>query len=68
MHNVRKFLHESGNNKIKIISKIERGIALKNIDEIIAASDAAMVARGDLGVETPPHEVRVNIKKGKSPF
>lgn len=37
----------------QIISKIERGIALKNIDEIIVESDAIMFARGDLGIEIP---------------
>ncbi|MEI8361453.1 MAG: pyruvate kinase [bacterium] len=36
-----------------IISKIERGIALKNIDSIIVESDAIMFARGDLGIEIP---------------
>ncbi|MBL4712287.1 MAG: pyruvate kinase [Gammaproteobacteria bacterium] len=34
-----------------IITKVERAEAIKNIDEIIAASDVIMVARGDLGVE-----------------
>ncbi|NTU98860.1 pyruvate kinase [Candidatus Falkowbacteria bacterium] len=37
----------------KIVSKIERGIALKNIDEIIVESDVIMFARGDLGIEVP---------------
>ncbi|KXK09392.1 MAG: Pyruvate kinase [Microgenomates bacterium OLB23] len=40
-----------------VISKIETMKALDNIDEIIAASDGIMVARGDLGVELPFEEV-----------
>jgi pyruvate kinase len=38
---------------IPIISKIERGQAVKNFDSLLAVSDAIMVARGDLGVDIP---------------
>lgn len=41
----------------KVIAKIEKPEALQNIDEIIAESDALMVARGDLGVEIPYQNV-----------
>lgn len=44
-------------SKIKAMAKIEMPSALKNIDEIIAESDAIMVARGDLGVELPVEKV-----------
>ncbi len=43
--------------KIPIISKIEKPEAIENIDKIIAYSDGIMVARGDLGVEVPAQEV-----------
>lgn len=41
----------------KVVSKIEKPEAITNIDAIIAASDALMVARGDLGVEVPMEQV-----------
>jgi len=46
----RRMLEEM-DSKARIIAKIERAVALDNIDEIIEASDAIMIARGDLGVE-----------------
>lgn len=54
---VKDILAKNGNDTIKIISKIERPIALDNFDAILEASDAIMVARGDLGVELPPEKV-----------
>ena len=53
---LRKYLEEKG-SKIKIISKIESSKAVDNLEEIIEASDAIMVARGDLGSELPVEEV-----------
>jgi pyruvate kinase len=40
-----------------VVAKIENQKALDNLDELIAASDAVMVARGDLGVEVPFQEL-----------
>jgi pyruvate kinase len=41
----------------RVIAKVEKPEAIDNIDEIIAATDGVMVARGDLGVEMPLEEV-----------
>jgi len=43
--------------QVKIIVKIERKEAIDNINEIIDATDAVMVARGDLGIELPPEDI-----------
>ena len=47
----------------KIIAKIEKPQAIKNLNHIINQSDALMVARGDLGVEVPTQKVPVLQKK-----
>lgn len=47
---------------LPVIAKIERREALERIDEILAASDGIMVARGDLGVETPLERIP-NVQK-----
>jgi len=46
-----------------IIAKIERADALKNIHEILKATDGIMVARGDLGVEVPIEEMAILQKQ-----
>ena len=46
----RRLFREAGGDGL-IVAKIERAEAVDNIDEIIAAADVIMVARGDLGVE-----------------
>ena len=43
--------------KAKIVAKIETALALENIDGIIAASDAIMIARGDLGIEIAAEKI-----------
>ncbi|MCU0974134.1 MAG: pyruvate kinase, partial [Burkholderiales bacterium] len=50
MHYARTLLHEAG-GKARLIAKIERAEAIPSLDEILDASDAIMVARGDLAVE-----------------
>ena len=57
-----KQIINSSNSLHKVIAKIEKPEAIKNIDSIIEASDAIMVARGDLGVEAPPQKVPVYQK------
>ena len=62
VHQLRELIHSYG-FKTKIIAKIERPEALNNLDEIIQASDAIMVARGDLGVEIPAEKVPIAQKR-----
>jgi pyruvate kinase len=59
---LRKIINEKKKNT-KIIAKIERHEAVKNLEKIICASDALMVARGDLGVEIPAEQVPIIQKK-----
>ncbi|WP_027334487.1 pyruvate kinase [Mycoplasma elephantis] len=54
---LRKLLDENNGEHVQIISKIESQLGITNIDEIIDASDAVMVARGDLGLEIPYYDV-----------
>ena len=57
---------------MRIIAKIENRQGIDNIDEIIKAADAIMVARGDMGVEIPAEEVpyiqKVIIQKCNDAF
>jgi pyruvate kinase len=57
-----KRILEKESADIPVIAKIERKEALEKIDEIILASDGIMVARGDLGVETPIEKIP-NVQK-----
>jgi pyruvate kinase len=48
---------------VKLVAKIEKATALDNLEKIVAASDAVMVARGDLGVELPFEQVPLVQKR-----
>ena len=50
-------------DQAKVLAKLEKPAALYALDEIIALSDAVMVARGDMGVELPMEEVPAKQKK-----
>ena len=63
VEDIRACLRECGGEHIRIISKIENREGVDNLDEIIAASDGLMVARGDLGVEIPACEVPILQKE-----
>lgn len=55
---IKEYIKSKG-SVAKVIAKIEKPEAITNMDEIIAATDAVMVARGDLGVEMPAEEVPI---------
>ena len=52
----KKYISHFGAD-IPVISKIEKPEAVENIEEILDATDAVMVARGDLGIELSPEKV-----------
>ena len=58
----RRIIEDSGGDA-RIISKIESQTGIENIDEIISESDGIMVARGDLGVETPMEHLPILQKE-----
>jgi pyruvate kinase len=64
---LRKVIKKSGEERTKIIAKIETKSAVKNLDEIVELCDAVLVARGDLGMnfglEEIPYLQRKIIKR-----
>ena len=62
IHNLRKILNEN-KCESRIIAKVEKPQAVENIDEIILATNAIMVARGDWGGEMPMEQVPIIQKR-----
>jgi pyruvate kinase len=60
---LQELISKHSDHKIPIIAKIEKPEGVANIDKIVAYCDGLMVARGDLGVEVPAHEVPLIQKK-----
>lgn len=63
LKDLKELIDKNSDHKIPIIAKIEKPEAIENLDKLVAHCDGFMVARGDLGVELPAHEVPLIQKK-----
>ncbi len=59
LHDLKKYTGD----QTAIMAKFEKPLAIRRMEEILSHCDAAMVARGDLGVEMPPEEVPIIQKR-----
>lgn len=57
LRRARELIEAVGRKDVPLIAKLERPEAIAHLDEVLAASDAVMVARGDLGLELPLERV-----------
>lgn len=57
IHLLRKLINKDRKRPVMIVAKIETKSAIENLHDIIEATDAVMVARGDLAIEVPPEKV-----------
>ncbi|WJV49407.1 pyruvate kinase [Streptomyces flavofungini] len=62
IQDVHRIMDEE-NRRLPVIAKVEKPQAVDNIDDIVAAFDGIMVARGDLGVEMPLEQVPIVQKR-----
>jgi len=60
---LKALLAQKGYADVPVVAKIEKPQAIDNLEEIIAVTDAVMVARGDLGVEMSPERVPILQKR-----
>jgi pyruvate kinase len=57
MRRARQLTERAGRPDVPLVAKLERPEAIARLDEVLAAADAVMVARGDLGLEVPLERV-----------
>ncbi|MFI8188027.1 pyruvate kinase [Streptomyces sp. NPDC085946] len=62
IRDVHRIMDEEG-RRLPVIAKVEKPQAVENLDDIVAAFDGIMVARGDLGVEMPLEQVPIVQKR-----
>lgn len=69
LHELKNLVSAAG-KAVPVVAKIEKHEAVTNLEAIIKAADAVMVARGDLGVELSPEEVPIIQKQiiGKAQY
>jgi len=60
---LKRLINEHADHHVPVMAKIEKPEALENLDEIVEAADAIMVARGDLGIEIPTEKVPMVQKR-----
>ncbi|WP_336133556.1 pyruvate kinase [Natronomonas amylolytica] len=63
VYEIADALDAAGGGGTPVVAKIERAVAVENLDGIVAAADGVMVARGDLGVECPLEDVPLIQKR-----
>ena len=57
LRRARAILRGAGRPDVPLVAKIERPLALQNLDDVLRESDGVMIARGDLGLELPLEQV-----------